>query len=323
MLSVVNRQHSWAVVLAGGDGTRLQTLTRLISGDERPKQFCPVFGGKSLLGHTLERLGPLFRRDRTACVVTQGHQRFYRDEIEEDDPVRSMVQPMNRGTGVAVAAALLQILRLDPEAIVAFFPSDHYYAHNHAFATAVESALRMATEYPHSLILMGAEADYPEIEYGWIEPGRVMMESPGTRLQRVKRFWEKPMLRRARILLRRGCLWNTFVTIGWARAFLELLQGIIPQTLRSLEWAGVGAGDLGRAYQQVSPVDLSREVLAAQPQRLLVLRDAASGWADFGTPGRVISTLVRDGIEPPWLGQLRRRDADSQWTIPHRMIARP
>jgi mannose-1-phosphate guanylyltransferase len=320
MFSVANRQHSWAVVLAGGDGTRLQTLTRLISGDERPKQFCPILGGKSLLTHTLDRLGPMFRRDRTVCVVARGHQRFYRDEIEENDPVRSIVQPMNRGTGVGIAVALLRILRLDPEAIVAFFPSDHYYADNDAFASAVGTALGMATGHPHSLILIGAEADGPEIEYGWIEPGRVLVDSPTARLQRVQRFWEKPILRRARILLRRACLWNTFVTIGWACAFLELLQSTIPEVLGTLEPAAAG-GDLGLAYRDVHPVDLSREVLAVQPQRLLVLRDAASGWADFGTPARVINTLVRDGIEPAWLGQLRRRAPQPQWAIPPRMIA--
>jgi mannose-1-phosphate guanylyltransferase len=320
MLSVVNRQHSWAVVLAGGDGTRLQTLTRLISGDERPKQFCPIFGGKSLLTHTLDRLGPMFRRDRTVCVLTQGHEQFYRDEIEESDPLRSIVQPMNRGTGVAIAVALLRILRVDPEAIVAFFPSDHYYADNHAFGSAVGSALGMATGHPHSLILIGAEADGPEVEYGWIEPGRVMVDSPTARLQRVQRFWEKPILRRARILLRRGCLWNTFVTIGWACAFLELLQSTIPQALGALE-PTVAGGDLSVAYRRVRPIDLSREVLAVQPHRLLVLRDAASGWADFGTPTRVIDTLVRDGIEPQWLGQLRHRAPDTQWTIPPRLVA--
>ncbi len=321
MLSVVNRQHSWAVVLAGGDGTRLQALTQLISGDERPKQFCPIFGGKSLLTHTLERLGPLFRRDRTLCVVARGHEQFYQQELEQKDRSRSIVQPMNRGTGVAIAVALLRILRLDPDAIVAFFPSDHYYADNHAFAAAVGSAVRMAPQYPHSLILIGAEARYPEIEYGWIEPGRVMVESPTARLQRVRRFWEKPFLRRARLLLRRGCLWNTFVTIGWAGAFLELLQAIIPQALRSLEPMVTGR-DPCRAYERVRPVDLSREVLARQPERLLVLRDAASGWADFGTPARVIDTLVREGIEPAWLGQLRHRTPHSQWTIPPQMAAR-
>lgn len=306
MLSSLNRQHSWAVVLAGGDGTRLQGLTRMICGDERPKQFCPIFGDKSLLAHTRERLDPLFRRDRTVCIVTRSHEDFYRHELADTDCSRIIVQPLNRGTGVAMAVALLRILQLDPEAMVALFPADHYYSDQGAFASAVGSALHLAQEYPHSLILIGAEAHYPEIEYGWIEPGRTIVDSHRARLQRVNRFWEKPFLRRAQTLLRRGCLWNTFVTFGWAGAFLELLETTVPQVLRHLE-AAVGGLGLDGVYRQIRAVDLSRDVLARQPRRLLVLRDAASGWADFGNPARVIDTLVRDGIEPPWLSPLRNR----------------
>jgi mannose-1-phosphate guanylyltransferase len=211
---------------------------------------------------------------------------------------------MNRGTGVAIAIASLRILQLDSEAVVAFFPADHYYSDKRGFASAVGSALRLAPQYPHSPILIGAKARYPEIEYGWIEPGRTIEDSPQARLRQVNRFWEKPFLRRAQTLLRRGCLWNTFMTIGWAGAFLELLQATVPQVLRHLEAAASGLG-LERVYRQIPAVDLSRDVLAAQPDRLLVLRDAASGWTDFGSPSRVIETLVRDGIEPAWLGHFR------------------
>jgi mannose-1-phosphate guanylyltransferase len=72
---------------------------------------------------------------------------------------------------------------------VAFVPSDHYYADNVAFASAVSSAFHMATGYPHSLILIGAEEDFPEIEHGWIEAGRVIVDSPTACLHRVRRFW--------------------------------------------------------------------------------------------------------------------------------------
>jgi hypothetical protein len=70
-------------------------------------------------------------------------------------------------------------------------------------------------------------------------------------------------------------------------------------------------------------MDLSRKVPAQQPERSLILRDAGSGWADFGNPTPVIDTLVRDGMEPAWLGQLRQRAPDLQWTIQPRMRLRP
>jgi mannose-1-phosphate guanylyltransferase len=234
------------------------------------------------------------------------------------DGSRILVQPLNRGTGVAIAVALLRILQLDPEAIVAFFPADHYYSGQGAFASSVGSALRLAAQYPHSPILIGAEARYPEIDYGWIEAGRTIVDSPETRLQRVNRFWEKPFLRRAQTLLRRGCLWNTFMTIGWAGAFMELLQATVPQVMKHLEATVVGLG-LDRVYRQIPAVDLSRDVLAAQPDRLLVLRDVASGWADFGNPSRVVETLLRDGIEPAWLAKLRNGSPSSNGRFPREL----
>src|SRR5215470_8003060 len=90
----INRpsQTTWAFLLAGGDGTRLQSLTLNIAGDSRPKQFCRLFGGRSLLGHTRERLRPIFRENRTMFVVTKAHETFYREELSDADASRVIVQ---------------------------------------------------------------------------------------------------------------------------------------------------------------------------------------------------------------------------------------
>ncbi len=170
-VSLAKSLHCWAVLLAGGDGTRLQRLTHRIAGDSRPKQFCRIFGGKSLLDQARERLRPLFRQDRTMFVVTSAHEEFYTENLFDVDSSRLVVQPVNRGTGVAIAIALLRVLQSDPGAIMAFFPSDRYYSDHAAFASTVESAIRFAEMHPDSLILLGAEPRYPEVEYGWIEPG--------------------------------------------------------------------------------------------------------------------------------------------------------
>ena len=298
--SVSNRQAHWAVVLAGGDGSRLQSLTLKISGDLRPKQFCRVFGGKSLLSQTWQRLGPLFPSDHTMSVLTRAHERFYREELP---PANSqiLVQPENRGTGVAITAAILRIIRSDIDAIVAFFPCDHYFTDDAAFAVTIRSAMDFADEHPTSLVLLGAQADYPEVEYGWIEPGQAIRDLP---LSRVNRFWEKPSLQEAHALLRRGCLWNTFVTIGRAETFLELLCAEIPDVVSNIA-AALTDKDLDSAYREVRTVDFSNAVLVPQPHRLLVVCDAISGWTDLGNPLRVIDTLTRNNIEPAWLIEMR------------------
>ena len=143
-------QIPWAVLLAGGDGTRLQSLTLKIAGDSRPKQFCRLFDGRSLLEQTQERIEPLFRNDRAMFVVTRAHERFYREDLRNADTSRIVAQPQNRGTGVAIATALLRILQFEADPLVAFFPCDHYYSNDSAFASTIRYALTFAREYPKS-----------------------------------------------------------------------------------------------------------------------------------------------------------------------------
>jgi mannose-1-phosphate guanylyltransferase len=293
--------HPWAVLLAGGDGTRLQSLTQRISGDSRPKQFCRLLGNKSLLVQTRERIESIFRHDRTLFVVTRTHEEFYNQDLQTADQSRILAQPRNRGTGVAILTALLSIMQQDADPLVAFFPCDHYYSNDEAFARTIRSALASAVEHPKSIVLLGAHAHYPEVEYGWIEPGAVLQSSAAAPLLCVNRFFEKPALPMARVLMSRGCLWNTFVTVGHASAFLELFRSQIPDVLAFLVEAG---NDLEKAFAETPAVDFSHDVLSAQPYRLLVVRDAASGWADLGNPERVIDILVRNRIEPPWLGSV-------------------
>ena len=228
--------HRWAVLLAGGDGTRLQSMTLTIAGDSRPKQFCSIIGEESLLAQTRARLEPLFQVDRQLFIVTQAHELYYREELRDVDDSRIISQPLNRGTGVAVAVALLHILQWDPDAVVIFVPCDHYYSDAQACGRTIRSAILGAEQYPDSVILVGAKAHYPEVEYGWIELGSTISHTP-TSLMQVLRFWEKPSLSQAEALLHSGCVWNTFLTVGCASTFLDLIRSQTPDVVLSLDKA--------------------------------------------------------------------------------------
>jgi mannose-1-phosphate guanylyltransferase len=300
MHSFQRSRHRWGVLLAGGEGTRLQDLTLKIAGDSRPKQFCSIFGGESLLAQTRARLEPIIHTDRELFVVTRTHETYYRAELQNVDDSRIIQQPLNRGTGVAVAMALLHILQRDANAVVVFVPCDHYYSDVDAIGRTIRAAISGAEQYPDSIVLVGAKANYPEVEYGWIELDAAISDAP-TPLLRVNRFWEKPSLPQAQALLRGGCLWNTFVTVGHANAILDLVCSQVPDVVLSLSKA-LAENELDVAYGQMPTVDFSRQVLALQPHRLLAVPDTKSGWADLGNPTRVIDILARDKIQPAWLG---------------------
>lgn len=307
-------QQPWAIVLAGGDGTRLQGLTREIDGDSRPKQFSRIFGDQSLLSHTRERLKPIFGDNRSMFVVTKKHDSFYAEELADVDRSRVLEQPANRGTGVAIMAALLQLLEDEVDDIVGIFPSDHYYADNAAFAATVRSAISVSSEHDDSIVLIGAKPEWPEVEFGWIEPGDLIRNGTRTPLFGVSRFCEKPRLAEARSLMRKGGLWNTFITIGRASAFLKLLRATVLPAMTSMAEA-VARGDLQSVYNEIETIDFSKHVLSMNTSGLLVMPDNMSGWADLGNQARVIDTLDRNNIEPAWLRTMRRSNISDQVNV--------
>lgn len=299
--------HRWAVILAGGDGVRLRSLTRLVTGDDRPKQFSPLLEGRTLLAQTRLRIAESIDRDRTIFVLTRAHEPFYKKELEKVPPHRMVAQPSNRGTLPAILWSLFRIVRQDERALVAFFPSDHHYSKEGEFMTGVASAFDFAEANEQSVILLGAAATHPEIEYGWIEPDATVMGPTGAGLRPVKRFWEKPSRQIAQSLLDRGCLWNTFVMVGSASAFLGIIQEASPtlysafEPMLSLSDSATETEMTQRIYDELAPADFSKQVLSTNTDRLAVASIGDIGWSDLGDPRRLITTLHERGIENPWV----------------------
>ena len=186
-----NHKHRWAIILAGGDGTRLKSLTRKIAGDDRPKQFCAIFGGRTLLEQTQRRVALLFNPTQTLTVVTQTHESFYQEQVNDGFGNRLLVQPKNMGTAPAILLSLLRVAQLSPHAVVAFFPSDHHFTDDAHFMSQVELALEFAEANARLITLLGIKPDGSEVQYGWIEPRISCEQQRQQRFLPVRRFTGK------------------------------------------------------------------------------------------------------------------------------------
>lgn len=197
----------------------------------------------------------------------------------------------------------MHIAQADPDATVAILPCDHYYSDESALTQALESAFEILATQPRSVVLLGAQPNAPECEYGWIEIGAPVLED----LFQVRGFHEKPSLHLAECLLKSGALWNTFVMVGHVDAFLQMGWATAPGLLEVFQTRVTALCRNGETqipdslYDRVSPVDFSRQVLSPGARHLVALRLGNMEWHDLGDPDRVLSTLVARNTDlPPW-----------------------
>lgn len=300
------RSRRWGVILAGGEGTRLRHLTRFITGDNRPKQFCPVMGGETLLNQTRGRVALRIPRERILISLTRAHEPYYQYLKTEASDETLAEQPANLGTAPAISSCLFRISKKMADVSVAFFPSDHYISDDETFMTHVETAFRAVESQPDTIVLLGITPDYAETEYGWIEPvDPRLLKHPGVILE-VRRFWEKPSAGLAHRLMSRGCLWNSFVMVGRVATFLRMIRRSLPGLYSAFASARDKIGTesekraFSRIYNQISAINFSEDVLAACPNNLLVLPVEDVIWSDWGKPSRVLNTISNMGIQTEW-----------------------
>jgi mannose-1-phosphate guanylyltransferase len=295
-----------ALVLAGGDGSRLRELTRRVVGDDRPKQFCPLLGRATLLEETLHRVGRLIPCENVRIVLQREHAPYYTPLLSSLPSENLVVQPANRGTAPAILYGVLKLGTSNLGGPLAIFPSDHYVSDDERFMAHVDRAFQIIRARPDLVVLLGVAAETPEQEFGWIEPGEALAGSwPGS-VRRVRRFWEKPPAAVARRLMEAGCLWNTFVLVAYPFTLLTLVRQALPSMVDEFirlrprlnsVWELSGARHL---YSRLPTRDFSTHILAGRAANLAVLRLDGVGWSDLGRPGRVLAALSHAGTVPEW-----------------------
>lgn len=294
-------QHVWALILAGGDGSRLRALTTKPCGTAVPKQFCSLDGGRSLLEDAILRASRLIPPERICTIVAQQHRQWWTEcrELVRLPPQNLIVQPRNRGTAIGVLYSVLHILAKDPEARIVMLPSDHYVRDENVLRDALALALDRVEEGNDRSVVLGIEPDEMDTDLGYVLPGGP--DPAGG--QRVAKFVEKPTADLAAQLIEEGGLWNTFIIASLGQTLLNLflpryssivmeMQVILSRRL-SLGLPAGGWPALVDLYTRLPSLDFSRDVLAGRVDTLCVVRVPPCGWSDLGTPRRVGETLQR------------------------------
>ncbi|MFM7191032.1 MAG: mannose-1-phosphate guanylyltransferase [Microcystaceae cyanobacterium] len=261
------------VILAGGKGERFWPLSR----QNFPKQFLCLDGtGNSLLQQTAHRLLSLADGWENLWLITSEELAAgIQEQLPNLKTENMLCEPMAKDTAPAIAWATLEIAkRYGPDAVIGFFPSDHWIARQSVFETTIEMAADYA-QNPGGIITLGIQAIEPSPHYGYIELGSVEIDDKEIPLYRVARFTEKPDRKTAEIFLATGrYCWNSGMFIFQAETALQELRQYAPELMDLLEEQGV------EAYPQLEKKSIDYVLMEKTQQAYLIA--ATFGWDDLG-----------------------------------------
>lgn len=290
----------WSIVLAGGEGVRMQPAIKRWLGRTIPKQYCRFIGTRSLFQHTLDRTMQFTSPARTVVVVGRGHHEAWA-QIGSRDPGMVLVQPSNADTAPGIFLPLTYIRARDPEGTVVISPSDHFVFPEERFLREMLYAIRAAEKLATRVVLLASSPDGPEVEYGWIRPDRELDCFGARSVRAVKTFLEKPEPALAQLAYASGGLWNTFLMTGKVETFWNLGRRVQPKMMALFERLGDAIDTpkepeiLRAIYGSMPHLNFSRDLLAHVPGETAVMEMRDVWWSDWGSPERVVETLSRLG----------------------------
>jgi len=289
----------WGIILAGGDGKRLQSFVRERFGCDVPKQYCTFTGTRSMLRHTIDRAEMLIQPKRLLTIVSKTHFRYAEAQLADRPKEMVLIQPIARETGPAILYPLLHVYQRDSEATVCLFPSDHFVLNEQSFMKYIEFSAEYVATNPQSIALLGAIPQKPDSGYGWIVTGDQVAGKKPKRMYRVSKFVEKPDVLTAYLLYHKGSLWNTMVIVCKVKVLLAMFKKYAPATYQALWEVRDVLGSmlekkvLEEVFARISPVNFSYSILEKNPKGLRTLQIEGVYWSDWGKAARIEADIAR------------------------------
>ncbi|MGA3030033.1 MAG: sugar phosphate nucleotidyltransferase [Candidatus Limnocylindrales bacterium] len=270
----------YAVVLAGGGGTRLWPLSR----PERPKPFLRLLGEETLIQRTVARLDPLIPASDVYVVAERRHLGLVAEQLPAIPAANLIGEPMGRNTAAAVALAAEAIDRPDDE-VMLVLAADAHIADEAGFRATLTTAAEVARG--GSLVTLGVTPDRPETGYGYVMARPPVREVAGRPTFAVDRFVEKPSAERAAEMIATGLAsWNASIfswTRGTIRDHLARHAPDILGPIRAICAAGTAA-DLDAAYPSIRATSIDYAVMEpASLEGAVAVVPMDVGWSDLGS----------------------------------------
>ncbi len=274
-------EHLYALIMAGGGGTRLWPLSRRA----HPKQMLSLFGQRTMFQVSVDRLLPLLPPEHIFVVTAQEQVAPLAAQVPTLRQANFIVEPMGRGTAACIGLSALHLRRRDPDAVMAVLTADHYIRHEEAFRAVLRAGERIAQA--GYLVTLGIEPTAPATGYGYIRRGEELGRIDDLTYYRVVNFTEKPDVETAMRFLQAGdYAWNSGMFVWRVDRILEEIQRWMPglyETLAALD-AVLGTSDYVATLHTLWPKLAKQTVdygIMEKAERVAVI-PADLGWSDIG-----------------------------------------
>lgn len=280
--------QAYAVILAGGSGSRLWPLSR----QHLPKQFLKLDGDDSLLQTTIERLSPIINDDSVLIVTQEAHAKG--EAYHALLPYRALFEPVGRNTAPAIALAAAYLMKEGDDPVMVVLPADHIIKDEMRFRAHLNTAIQAAQS--GKLVTFGIQPTRADTGFGYIKAHR----GDDAQVYEVERFTEKPDHATAeRFLKEGGYYWNSGMFVWRASAILAEIQRYLPEVHRIVQAILAESGS-GATFQQaveerfaaMPSISIDYGVLEKSDRVSLIPCDI--GWNDVGSWQAVHEIFPKD-----------------------------
>lgn len=283
----------YALIMAGGSGTRLWPLSR----DNRPKQALKLIGDRTMMQHAVERISPLFPPERIFVVTRAQYVSILSEQVPEVPAENFIVEPEGRGTAPAIGLGAIHLRRLDPGAIMTVLTADHFITEAARFQQVLAAGSEAASQ--GHLVTLGIRPSSPSTGFGYIHQGNGLGEIGGFPLFRVERFTEKPDEKTARRMLDSGDYsWNSGMFIWEVERILGEFQRQMPDFYARLVEIEAALGTeeyqaaLAHHWPRVAKQTIDYGIMEGAGD--VVVFPVEIGWADIGSWASLVELLPRN-----------------------------
>jgi len=278
----------YALIMAGGGGTRLWPLSR----QERPKQSIKLLGERTLFQIAVDRLAPLFTPDRILVVTSARYAPDLRQQCPALPEENFILEPAPRGTAPALGLAALAVRRRDPQGRMACLTADHFIQDETRFRALLTAAVEVADQ--DFLVTLGVEPTFPSTGFGYIQRGAPLGTFGGFDVYRAARFKEKPKLAEAQAMLADGLhSWNSGMFVWKAERLLQEFARQMPDFYSQLLHIEKEPLSLATVWSHVPNTTIDYGIMEGA-ENVAAIPAGGLGWNDVGSWESLLDVLPLD-----------------------------